>query len=447
MTQAPAKYDRYAADHETFQQATEADRPAWVRRLNDLAFARFSELGLPTARKGNEKWKYTNVAPIARAEFGYALDSGPNGVTSADLRRTAPWNDGWTSLVFVNGHYSEALSSIPAAGNGVVVTGLAAATGTHSDTVESHLGRYASIDDDAFTALNTAFLGDGAFVRVPDGTELESPVHLVFVSTEESEPQVSHPRVLVVAGAGSKATVIETYISQDKGLYFTNAVTEIAVGEGATVDHYRLLLESETAYHVGSNRVHISEDGRFNSRSFQKGTGFGRYDLYVLLNGPGAYCELNGLYMTSGSQHMDNFINIDHAKPHTTSRLYYKGILDGKSRAVFGGTVWVRKDAQKTDAMQSDKNLVLSPDAEVDSKPALFIYADDVKCGHGATAGNIDMETVFYMRSRGIDLEMASRLLIYGFASGIIDTVGIDDLRSYLERSFLESLPTYKFEF
>ena len=161
MTQAPVKYDRYAADHETFQQATEADRPAWVRRLNDLAFARFSELGLPTARKGNEKWKYTNVAPIARAELGYALDSGPHGVTSADLRRTAPWNDGWTSLVFVNGHYSEALSSIPLTGNGVVVTGLAAATETHGDTVESHLGRYASIDDDAFTALNTAFVGDG----------------------------------------------------------------------------------------------------------------------------------------------------------------------------------------------------------------------------------------------------------------------------------------------
>lgn len=447
MTQAPAKYDRYTTDHETFQRAAGVDRPAWVRRLSDRAFVRFSELGLPTARKGNEKWKYTNVAPIARAEFGYALDSGPNGITSADLRRTAPWNDSWTNLVFVNGHYSESLSDIPAAGNGLTVTGLAAATETQGDSVESRLGRYASLNDDAFTALNTAFVSDGAFVRVPDGAELESPVHLVFVSTEESEPQVSHPRVLVVAGTGSRATVIETYIGPDKGRYFTNAVAEVAVGEGAKVDHYRLLLESEAAYHVGASRVHVSDGGSFRSGSFQKGPGLGRYDLHVLLDGPGAYCELNGLYMTSGSQHMDNLINIDHAKPHTTSRLYYKGILDGSSRAVFGGTVWVRKDAQKTDAMQSDKNLVLSPDAEVDSKPALFIYADDVKCGHGATAGNIDKETVFYMRSRGIDLETASQLLIYGFASEVIDTVKVDSLRSYLERSFLESLPTYKFEF
>ena len=401
---------------------------------------------MPTARRGNEKWKYTNVGPIANVDFALAEGPPPGDVSRADLERLTPWNEGWTNLVFVDGRYSHSLSSRPK-GNGVQAGRIADAVHQGDGVLQRHLARYASFEDDGFTALNTAFLQDGAYVRVPENETLEETVHISFVSTERGHPSVSHPRVLVVAEAGSKATIVESYAGSPDARYFTNAVAEVVVEAGAEVDHYRLQVESDQAFHVGALRVHQDEESTFSSKVFERSVGLGRYDLHTLLDGPNAQCTLNGLYLTSGRQHVDNYINIDHIKPHTTSRLNYKGILDDQSKAVFGGTVWVRKDAQKTDAQQSDKNLVLSPRAEVDSKPALFIYADDVKCGHGATAGNIDEETVFYMRSRGIDLKTASQLLIYGFASEIIDTVQEEHLQGYLQHLFLESLPSYEFTF
>lgn len=445
-TQTPTRFEQYEADFRVLA-ARAAIGPAWARELRERALARFLELGFPTARRGNEKWKYTNVGPIARATYAYPFDARPDAVKAEDVRQAAPWHNGWANIVFVDGHFSEALSSVPAAESGVRVMALSRALASDGHLVQQHLARYAAMDDDGFTALNTAFLWDGAFVHIQDGATVEAPLNLVFLSTQRPAPMVTHPRVLLVAGAGSCATVMESYVSLGQGSYFTNAVCEMVLGEGARLDHYRLLNESNEAAHVGVQRVYQSQGSAFVSRTFEKGVGLGRYDLYVSLDGPGGTCTLNGLYLTSGTQHVDNFINIDHIKPHATSRLYYKGILDGKSRAVFGGTVWVRPGAIKTDAHQEDKNLVLSPDAEVDSKPALFIYADDVKCGHGAAAGNIDQNTVFYMRSRGIDLEAASRLLIYGFAREIIDTVTVDDFRAYLEKLFLESLPSYRFEF
>ena len=449
MTQAATKYDRYLSDFHQLENGPGTNGVDWVHTLRRHALDRFSELGFPTARRGNEKWKYTNVAPIAKAAFGYSASDGEaSGSTKVDIRRMAPWRDGWLNLVFVNGHFSEALSDSPLHHDGVNVTSLAQAIVADSEAVEPHLARYASVDDDGFTALNTAFLQDGAFIQISAGASLDSPINLVFLSTgREGDPSVSHPRVLLVADANARATIFESYVGYEGDRYFTNSVTETVVGDGAEVDHYRLLEESDAAYHVGVARVHLGENSVFSSNSFSKSAALGRYDLSVLMDGPGGSCTLRGLYQTTGNQHIDNLINIDHAQPRCTSRLSYKGILDGKSRAVFGGTVWVREGAIKTDALQSDKNLVLSPDAEVDSKPALFIYADDVKCGHGATAGNIDPETVFYMRSRGVDLEAASRLLIYGFASEIIEAVQQDPLREYLERLFLESLPSYEFQF
>ena len=440
------QYKRYLSEIRRFHSGEAAGAPSWLRGVRERARDRFSELGLPTARKGNEKWKYTNVGPIANGGFVRPDGPPPGEVSEEDLLRMTPWHEGWMNLVFVDGYYSPRLSTPPAA-NGVQVTSMADAIDRDDDLLRKHLARYPSLDDDGFTALNTAFVRDGAYVQIPEGKALGRTVHLAFISTEREQTTVSHPRVLVVAGRGSKATIVESYAGSPGSRYFTNAVSEMVVDTGADVDHCRLLMESEQAFHVGALRVHQEEESTFSSKVFEKSVGLGRYDLYSLLDGPGAWCTLNGLYLTSGRQHVDNYINIDHAKPHTTSRLNYKGILDGHSKAVFGGTVWVRKDAQKTDALQSDKNLVLSPNAEVDSKPALFIYADDVKCGHGATAGNIDEETVFYMRSRGIDLKTASQLLIYGFASEIIDTVQDEHLHGYLQRLFLESLPSYEFNF
>ena len=447
MALKTASHQEYLSRFNDLENDLAADGPAWLHEIRRRALDRFAELGFPTARRGNEKWKYTNVGPIARETFSLRTDGSQNGLTRAAFAENGLLQDGQTALVFVNGRYSDALSTPGAQSNGVRVAKLAEAARSEGDLVEAHLGRYASVDGDGFTALNTAFMQQGAFVHIPDGETLESPLNILFLSTDGDEPLVSFPRVLVVAGAESKATIIESYVGLGNNRYFTNAVAEIAVGEGADVDHYRVLAETENAFHVGVERVYQAANSTFTSGTFQKGPALGRYDLSVHLDGPDAKCDLKGLYLTSGDQHMDNLINIDHARPNGTSRLYYKGILDGKSRAVFGGTVLVRKDAQKTDALQSDKNLVLSPDAEVDTKPALFIYADDVKCGHGATAGNIDRETVFYMRSRGVDPETASRLLIYGFASEIIDTVRVDELRTRLESMFLESLPAYTFQF
>lgn len=440
MTQTLARYDTYLAEYRDFERSLPAQRPEWLGQIREQALSRFRDLGFPTARRGNEGWKYTNVGPIADATFSYPLDGGPE-VRPVDLRRIAPWDDSWASLVFINGRYSQALSKGPAAPDGARVTNLAEAILGDGDVIEEHLARHATFENDGFAALNTAFLQDGAFVHVPDGRSLQSPLHLIFVTADNAQPTVTYPRTLIVAGSESKLTVIESYVSLSPGRYFTDAVTEIVVGDGAQVEHYRLLLESLDAFHVGTSRVYQGQDSTFSSTSFARGAAIGRSDFRVLLDAPGSSCLLRGLYVTSGTQHIDNYINIDHAKPHTTSRLKYKGIVDGKSRAIFGGIVLVRPGAVKADAQQSDKNLILSEEAEIDSKPSLEIYADDVKCGHGATAGSLAEDAIFYMRSRGLDLETASAYLIKGFASEIVDAIEPAPLRAYVERATWGTLP------
>lgn len=439
MTQVATRYPKYASD---FQALMERDGArTWLNQLREQAWARFTELGLPTARRGNEKWKYTDVRPIANVAFEHPLDLDPaTEANASQLKQVAPWNDEWTSLVFVDGRYSPSLSS-DRSNSGAYFGSLLGALETHEGVVHKHLAQQATLDDDGFVALNTAFLEDGAFVYLPDDAPSAQVVNLIFVTTSREQPRVTYPRTLIVAGRNTRLSLVESYVSLTDTRLLTNAVTEILVGDGANVDHYRLLLESTEAFHVGVSRVYQGQDSTFNSGAFAKGASLGRNDFQVLLDAPGASCTLNGLYLTAGTQHMDNFINIDHAKPHGTSRLFYKGILDGHSRAVFGGNVMVRKEAQKTDAQQTDKNLLLSEDAEVDSKPSLLIFADDVKCGHGATAGHMDEDTLFYMRSRGLDVETATRMLIHAFAGEIIDKVQLMPLREYLNRLFMEAIP------
>jgi len=441
MTSAPAKYAQYLADFRSLVQGPGANAPAWLRDLRDNAWSTFNEIGFPTARRGNERWKYTNVAPIARTGFGLA----PSPATANGSKAVAPTykleGPAVYDLVFLDGHYSPELSSPAAGPSGVTAASMASAALDNAFDLESQVGRYAPADDDGFAALNTAFLHDGAYIHVADGHTEKVVVRLSYVTVDSTEPKVTYPRTLIVAGSNTDITVVESYSGPKDSVYFTNAVTEISVGEGARIDHYRLLLEGDRSFHVGTNRVKQERDSSFNSASFTLGTTLARNDLEVLLDGPGAYCSLNGLYLTADNQHIDNLISIDHAKPHCTSRLNYKGILDGKSRAVFGGTVLVRRDAQKSDAEQTDKNLILSTQAEVDSKPSLLIYADDVKCNHGATAGHIDADTLFYLRSRGLDLDAASRMLIHAFASEIINTVKPEALREHLDTIFSAAIP------
>ena len=448
MTQTATKFSDYQADYQTVREYRVANRPAWLAELGDQAWSKFTELGFPTARRGNERWKYTNVAPIAKASFGLCGDTIAELGHEPDVLLKAPWDDQWSNLVFVNGRFSKPLSNINglSAGNGdVMIITLAEAIDSGAVNVEHSLAKHVSFQEDGFAALNTAFLGDGALVQIPDGCVLDSPVNIIYLSSTPSEPTVSYPRTLIVVGEGAQATVIETYVGADGGKaapeYLTNAVTEIALSEGAVLDHYRILNEANLAFHVGTSRVSQGRDSVFSSASFATGTTLARNDFEVLLDGSGASCALNGLYLTADGQHMDNLISIDHAQPHTSSRLNYKGILDGKSRAVFGGQVLVRKDAQKVSAHQSDKNLLLSAQAEVDSKPSLLIYADDVQCGHGATAGHVDKDSLFYLRSRGLDLDTASRMLVHAFAREIIETVKVENLKQYLDDLFLGAIP------
>ncbi len=436
MTQAPAKYDRYLRDFD----AAVAPQPAWLSDMRRDAIAHFQRVGLPTARKGNEPWKYTNVAPIADKEFVHGLPPA-RALTSQEVAAVAPWCTVWKELVFVNGRYSSELSSRDF--DGVTALSLEQALSTHGDVIQKHLGRLAPFDYDGFTALNTAFLRDGAFVLVPDEAEVPVHLHVLFVTTSAGGPIVSYPRTLIVAGKQSKLTMVESYVSVDGGAYFNNAVTEIHLEDGAKLEHHRILLDRD-AYHVGVTRVRQGRDSRFTSMAFSTGPTLARNDLNVLLDDTGAECYLRGLYVAAGDQHIDNYLSIDHAQPHCTSRLYYKGILDDRSRAVFGGTVLVREGAVKTDAHQEDKNLVLSSEAEVDSKPALEIYADDVKCGHGATAGAIAEEALFYMRSRGLDEETAQVFLVKGFAAEILDQVTIEPLHAYLGERTTLALPRFR---
>ena len=430
--------ERYAADFAALRDSDSANGSAWLRGVRERGLSEFERLGFPTERRGNERWKFTNVAPIARATFAYPFDDNPDASVESSLERLVPWAEDWARLVFVDGRFSESLSTTMDGGGGLRLVNLGAALHKDGDIVRSHLGTLAPIDGDGFTAVNTAFLSDGALVQLPADAADAPVVHLVWVTTERAQPIATYPRTLVVAGRHSRLRLVESYVGTDGN--FTDAVVEIVVEEGAEVEHYRYLADADGAFHVGTTRVRVGRNASFGSTSFAKGAKIARNDLDVLLEGEGGSCLLSGLYVTSGRQHVDNHINIDHSKPRATSDQYFKGILGGQSRAAFSGRVLVRKDAQKTFAKQSDKNLLLSRGARMNTKPSLEIYADDVQCFHGATAGAVADDALFYMMSRGIDRETATSLLVHGFAREIIERVRLEPLRDFLDGLFSGSL-------
>ena len=415
-----------------FEASPRVNGPAWLGKLRATGLSAFKQAGFPTATRGNEQWKYTNVGPIERATFDLPSAQAAEAVSLASVKSVSPWDDGWSRLVFVDGFYSAALSATQA--DGVAqVTSLAEVLSVDEVQVEHHFGKYVRVDEDGFTAVNTAFARDGAVVQIPDDSAATAPVHLVFLSTAGPTATVSHPRVLVLVGRNSRLTLVESYVSLSDGPSFTNAVAEIVGAEGSEIEHYRYLAESDAAFHIGRTSVALQRDASFLSTSLSKGARIARNGLSVLLDGPGSSCVLKGLYSTSGTQHIDNHIDVDHKTPHGSSEQLFKGILDGSSRAVFSGRVLVRKDAQKTYATQSDKNLLLSEGARINTKPSLEIYADDVQCAHGATAGAIADEALFYMASRGLDEDTARRLLVAGFAIEIIDGVRLAPLRQQMQ--------------
>ena len=415
--------DQYLSAFDAFEKNGAARDPAWLRTLRGAAITRFAELGFPMARRGNEEWKYTDIRPIAQTPFLHLPAPQRRGLSDQDLERINFWASRWSQLVFINGRYSAKSTAVSALPAGIIVTNLAQATTAQRALVEEQVAHHADYQANAFTALNTAFLHDGAFVYIPDGAVVEQPVHLLFVAASQEE-FAAHPRLLVVAGAESKVTVIETHIGLTGARYFTNTVTEIVVGEGASVEHCKLQRESPSAFHVGTTQVAQQRDSTFGSLSLDLGGGLVRNNLRALLDGRGSRCTLNGLYLPTGGQHVDNQTFIDHAQPHATSRELYKGVVSGSSTAVFNGRVLVRPDAQGSDAQQTNKTLVLSGRAKVNSKPQLEIYADDVKCTHGSAVGQLEEEGLFYLKSRGIGDDAARTLLAHGFVAEVLGAIG-----------------------
>src|SRR5262245_17922193 len=440
MTQVIKEKDNFFSAYKVLAQAREGRDPAWLAHLREKAGAAFESLDFPTTR--NEEWKYTNVAPILKVQYRESVDSETNGLKSPTARDLEPFRfaeSRESQLVFINGLFSRRLSNLAALPNGCEIGNLAEIPNEHVNVARDHLAAYADYRDATFTALNTASLGDGAFVYIPDGKAIDSPIHLLFVSTAE-EPLVSHSRVLVVAGAGAVATVIESYVSLNEGVYFTNAVTEVVVKEDAVITHYRLQQESERAFHIATTHVHQERASNYASYAVSLGAEIARHDLIVALTGENIETTIDGLYVVTGQQHTDSHTSIDHQKPHSVSNQLYKGILDGRARAVFNGKVFVREGALLTDARQLNKNLLLSSDAHVDTKPQLEIFADDVKCAHGATVGQLEDEELFYLSTRGITPEHARALLTYGFAEDVISRIKLKSVREHLERKVLEKL-------
>jgi len=359
---------------------------SWQQQLRATAFHKFAELGFPTTH--NEEWRFTNVAAIARTNWASSPASG-------QIR-----------------HLPKGVQQLTAA------------------AAEQHLAKYAAFGENPFVALNTAFLQDVVFLEIPKGAVVEEPIHLVY-DCGQAEGRATHPRTLIVVGANAQCTIVETYKGQ--GRYFTNAVTEIVAGDGAVVDHYKVQLEDLHAFHVATMAVELGRSTNFSTHSISLGAALARNDAIAVLS-EGTEATLNGLYLADGTQHVDNHTVIDHAKPHGSSHELYKGILDGKATAVFNGRIMVRKDAQKTDSKQTNKNLVLSDEAVIDTKPELQIFADDVRCTHGATIGQLDAESLFYLQSRGIGKNDARSILTYAFAQDIIDRIKVPALRDQLEK-------------
>jgi Fe-S cluster assembly protein SufD len=406
------------------------DEPRWLRDLRARGAAHFAKIGFPTTR--DEDWKYTSAAPIAELDVR-ALQEPGGEVTAAQL---APYTFGatdWTTLVFVNGRYDADLSTADATEAGVRVLPLGEAREEMADVVEGMLGSICTVEQSAFVALNAALHTDGAVIHLARNAEASKPVHLLFVSDALSAKGASHPRILIVAEPNAKATVIESYIALGEATYLTNSVTEISLGDGATVAHYKIQRESPRAYHVATVDVRQGRDSHLVSFSFATGAALSRTNIWTVLGGEGCGATLNGLYMADGEQHVDHQTRIEHQKENCYSREVYRGVLDDTAHGVFNGKVYVHPEAQKTDGKQENHTLLLSPRAVIDTKPQLEIFADDVKCTHGATVGRIDGTSLFYMKSRGVGAQRARQLLTYAFAADVLEQIELEPLRASLE--------------
>jgi len=415
-----------------FNRVESVAQADWLLALRRTGLAHFTALGIPTL--AHEDWRFTNLAPLTKLPLEPLFETAATHEVAEFLAQQTFTKLAGSRLVFVNGQYAASLSVIGHLPAGVKVTNLATALKTEPEFVKTHLGVSADTSKNPFTALNQAFFLDGGFVHVPAGLEVAEPIQLIHVSTARKGGDTIQPRNLIVAEANSKLTIVESYVSLGEAAYFTNTVTELVAGDNATVEFVKYQSEAAAAFHIGMMAAHLGRASNVRIHSFALGAKLSRTNIRTNLAGEGLECILNGLYLTRGEQLADHHMIVEHAQPHCASHEYFNGILDGKSKGVFHGRILVREIAQKTDAKQTNKNLLLSDDATADTKPQLEIYADDVKCTHGATIGQLNDESIFYLRSRGLGTDTARRMLIHAFAGEIIERVKCDAAREELDK-------------
>ena len=419
----------YINQFDEFEKSLNGEKTSDFHKTRKDAIRKFAELTFPTQK--DEEWKYTNISSLLKHNFSPAAVKA--NVSSETINRFLFDKMEHNLLVFVNGIFSPELSKLIDIPNGVVIGGLAEAIKNNNPILKKHLGKYAENENNFFTTISTAFTRDGAFVYVPDGKIVEDPIHIIFYTSSRSEKILTQPRNLFVAGKNSQVTIIEHYISDEDSVYFTNSVTEIVAEENAVVDHIKLQEESKKAFHIARMEVDQERSSNFSSHLISHGAEISRNDFNARFNDEGSECMLNGLFIIDSEQLFDAHTMIDHVKPHCNSHEHYKGILQDKAKGVFNGKVMVRRDAQKTNAFQENNTILLSDDAVMNTKPQLEIFADDVKCSHGATIGKLNDEAKFYLKSRGIGEESATAILIHAFASDVITSIKIPALRDYLE--------------
>jgi len=412
-----------------FEKSLNGEKTSELHQLRKSAISNFQKLNFPTQK--DEEWKYTNISSLQKHNFSSAAVN--ENVSSEIINKFLFDKLEHSLLVFVNGIYSPELSKITDLPKGVEVGSIAEAIKNNNSVVKNNLGKYAKDENYFFTTLSSAFIKDGAFVYVPDGKVVENPIHIIFYTKSSDNKIINQPRNLFVAGKDSQVSIIEHYISDEENIYLTNAVTEIFADENAVVDHIKLQEESKKAFHIARMDVDQERSSNFSSHLISTGAQISRNDFSTRFNAEGSESMLNGLFMISNEQLFDAHTMIDHAKPHCSSHEHYKGILQDNSKGVFNGKVMVRQDAQKTNAFQQNNTILLSDDAVMNTKPQLEIFADDVKCSHGATIGKLNDEAKFYLKSRGIGEEAATAMLIHAFASDVISSIKIPALRDYLE--------------
>ncbi|MEP6666339.1 MAG: Fe-S cluster assembly protein SufD [Nocardioidaceae bacterium] len=427
----------FLGDLWSLEPKTNGQHPVWLTGVRRAAVDWVAEHGFPTAK--DEDWRYTRVGPILEVPFEPAV-LGMSHTLSLSAIDELAGDLGGTRLVFVNGFFAPELSSLAKLPEGATATSLARVLVDDGELLEGVFSRPFPAQHHAFTALNAALSEDGAFVQLPAHTTVDEPIHLVFVSDTGASPLVSNPRSVILAGAGSRVAIVETHAGMAGAVYLTNAVTEVVVDEGAEVAHYKVQNESETAFHLALLDVRQGRGSRFSSHSVALGSSIARHEVKVNLEAEGAEVSLNGLYMPRGEQHHDNPTIIEHTAPRCTSRELYKGVIDGRGQGVFNGRIIVHPGAAGTDASQTNKNLLLSEWAEVDTRPRLEILADDVKCAHGAAVGQLDEDAVFYLRSRGVPHQVARGLLTYAFVNEMLELLRVAPLRSHVESQVAERL-------